>query len=56
VCVCETIGVPSKLSVLRKSVTLVRMFVFWLTLDLRCEENVTAEVELDTVILHKLNS
>ena len=35
-CVCETIGAPSKLSVMRKTAALARMLP---TLDLRCEEN-----------------
>jgi len=37
-CVCETIGVPSKLSVIRKTSVLSRME---LVFDLSCEENTT---------------
>ncbi len=49
--VCETIGTPSKLRVILKTSSLVRMLS---TLDLRCEEN--TEVEVDTVGLWMMNS
>jgi hypothetical protein len=46
-------GTPSKLSVIRKDVSLVRVRS---TLDLNCEENTVWWKELQTVILERLKS